>query len=62
MTGKGWSRRMDGGGWMQWALICSDCALDRCHGTEGDLLAAIRDSDKDRFEIAVMVDDSDVPL
>ena len=25
-------------------------------------LAAIRDSDKDRFEIAVMVDDSDVPL
>ena len=61
-SGKGWGRRMDGGGWMPWPTICSDCALDRCRGTEGDILAAIRDSDKDRFEIAVMVDDSDVPL
>ena len=53
---------MDGGGWMRWANICTDCMLDRCKGTEGDLLAAIRDSEKDRFEIAMAVDKNDEPL
>ena len=53
---------MDGGGWMPWANICTDCMLDRCKGTEGDLLAAIRDSEKDRFEIAMAVDKNDEPL
>ena len=38
-----------------------DCALDRCRGKEGDLLVAIRDSEKDRFEVAAVCDENDVP-